>query len=53
MPDQPGKLTRIEQLERLLEVSRNLSSNLDLPSLLQNIVGGCQLTDSEGALSCS
>jgi signal transduction histidine kinase len=50
MPDQPGKLTRIEQLERLLEISRNLSSNLDLPSLLQNIVEvACQLTDSEGA----
>jgi signal transduction histidine kinase len=50
MPDQPGKLTRIEQLERLLEISRNLTSNLDLPSLLQNIVEvACQLTGSEGA----
>lgn len=50
MPDQPGKLTRTEQLERLLEISRNLTSNLDLPSLLQNIVEvACQLTDSEGA----
>jgi signal transduction histidine kinase len=50
MPDQPGTLARTEQLERLLEISRSLASNLDLPSLLQNIVeAACQLTGSEGA----
>jgi signal transduction histidine kinase len=38
------------QVERLLEVSRTLSSTLDLPRLLQSVVdGACELTGSEAA----
>lgn len=50
MTGQSGTLSRSQQLERLLEVSRILSSNLDLPSLLRTIVEvACELTASEGA----
>ncbi len=43
-------LNRVERLERLLEISRTLSSTLDLPPLLQTIVDvACELTDSEAA----
>lgn len=42
--------TRIEQLERILEISRELTSTLALGPLLSKIVDtAAQLTDSEGA----
>lgn len=41
---------RVEQLERLVETSRILSSTHDLPKLLQAIVDvACELTESEAA----
>ena len=50
MTEHPGTSSRRQQLERLLEISRILSSNLDLPSLLRTIVEvACELTASEGA----
>ncbi|MGH2619042.1 MAG: ATP-binding protein [Anaerolineales bacterium] len=43
-------LREAQQLERLLEIGRNLSSNLDLPSLLGSIVAvAAEITGSEGA----
>ena len=38
MMDKPIALDQAQRLERLLEISRGLTSNLDLPSLLQSIV---------------
>ncbi|NIS79196.1 MAG: GAF domain-containing protein [Anaerolineales bacterium] len=39
-----------QRLERLLEISRNLASTLDLPQLLQKIIQvACELTDSQEA----
>jgi len=38
MTGQTGPLRRSERLERLLEISRTLSSTLDLAPLLQSIV---------------
>ena len=46
----PAALRETRQLERLLEIGRNLSSNLDLPSLLSSIVAvAAEITGSEGA----
>ncbi len=46
----PAALREAHQLERLLEIGRNLSSNLDLPSLLGSIVAvAAEITGSEGA----
>ena len=46
----PASLREAQQLERLLEIGRNLSSNLDLPSLLSSIVAvAAEITGSEGA----
>ncbi len=43
-------LSSDRQLDRLLEISRILSSTLDLPPLLQSIVDlACELTDSQAA----
>jgi signal transduction histidine kinase len=48
--DRPTSPKQPQQLERLLEVSRTLSSTLDLPRLLQAIVDiAAELTQSEGA----
>jgi signal transduction histidine kinase len=42
--------TSTQRLERLLEISRNLTSILDLPKLLEMIVDvACELTQSEAA----
>jgi len=50
MPDRPNALTRNQQLERLLEISRTLSSTLELAPLLQAVVDtACELTESEAA----
>ena len=50
MTGQTGPLRRSERLERLLEISRTLSSGLDLAPLLQSIVDvAMELTDSEAA----
>ncbi len=50
MTGQTGPLRRSERLERLLEISRTLSSTLDLAPLLQSIVDvAMELTDSEAA----
>lgn len=46
----PAALREARQLERLLEIGRNLSSNLDLPSLLGSIIAvAAEITGSEGA----
>ena len=46
----PAALREAKQLERLLEIGRNLSSNLDLPSLLGSIIAvAAEITGSEGA----
>ena len=46
----PAALRETRQLERLLEIGRNLSSNLDLPSLLGSIIAvAAEITGSEGA----
>jgi signal transduction histidine kinase len=46
----PAALREAQQLERLLEIGRNLSSNLDLPSLLGSIIAvAAEITGSEGA----
>jgi len=43
-------MSKIERLERLLEISRTLSATHDLPQLLQLIISeACQLTHSEVA----
>jgi len=48
MSTPPISTGREQQLERLLEIGRTLSSTLDLPELLQAIVDvACQLTESE------
>jgi signal transduction histidine kinase len=51
MGERPAStLIQNRQVERLLEVSRTLSSTLDLPRLLQSVVdGACELTGSEAA----
>jgi signal transduction histidine kinase len=50
MADRPVPLTKAQQLERLLEISRTLTATLDLPPLLQAIVDiAAELTASEGA----
>ncbi len=50
MPDRPSAVTRNQQLERLLEISRTLSSMLELSPLLQAVVDtACELTESEAA----
>src|SRR3989304_398863 len=50
MPNRPNALTRNQQLERLLEISRTLSSTLELAPLLQAVVDtACELTESEAA----
>jgi signal transduction histidine kinase len=50
MAQRPAAFREAQQLERLLEIGRNLSSNLDLPSLLSSIVAvAAELTGSEGA----
>ena len=50
MTDKPIALDQAQRLERLLEISRGLTSNLDLPSLLQSIVEvSAEITDSEAA----
>jgi signal transduction histidine kinase len=50
MMDKPIALDQAQRLERLLEISRGLTSNLDLPSLLQSIVEvAAEITDSEAA----
>ncbi|MFQ5942956.1 MAG: sensor histidine kinase [Anaerolineales bacterium] len=50
MTDKPIALDQAQRLERLLEISRGLTSNLDLPSLLQSIVEvAAEITDSEAA----
>ena len=42
--------SRVQQLQRLLEISRTLASTLELPPLLQAVVNlACELTDSEAA----
>src|SRR3989304_5880585 len=48
--DRPTSPKKPQHLERLLEVSRTLSSTLDLPQLLQSIVDiAPDLTQSEAA----
>src|SRR3990172_5528896 len=48
--DRPTSPKKPQHLERLLEVSRTLSSTLDLPQLLQSIVDiAADLTQSEAA----
>jgi len=48
--DRPTSPTKPQHLERLLEVSRTLSSTLDLPQLLQTVVdSAAELTQSEAA----
>lgn len=48
--DRPTSPTKPQHLERLLEVSRTLSSTLDLPQLLQRVVdSAAELTQSEAA----
>jgi signal transduction histidine kinase len=50
MAERSALPTTTQRLERLLEISRNLTSTLDLPPLLQMIVDvACELTDSEAA----
>ena len=50
MMDKPIALDQAQRLERLLGISRGLTSNLDLPSLLQSIVEvAAEITDSEAA----
>jgi signal transduction histidine kinase len=50
MPDPPDSVTRNQQLEHLLEISRTLSSMLELPPLLRAVVDtACELTQSEAA----
>ena len=50
MAEASAALTKSQRLERLLEISRNLTSTRDLPTLLQAIVEiACELTDSEAA----
>jgi signal transduction histidine kinase len=50
MSDNQNRPTRVEQLERLIEVSRDLSATLDLEPLLQTIVAeAADLTGSEEA----
>lgn len=50
MADFPDLAGEPKQLQRLLEVGRTLSSNLDLPSLLEAIVeAAAEVTASEGA----
>jgi signal transduction histidine kinase len=50
MMDKPIALDQAQRLERLLEISRGLTSNLDLRSLLQSIVEvAAEITDSEAA----
>lgn len=50
MAPAPAALREAHQLQRLLEIGRILSSNLDLPSLLQSIVAvASEITDSQGA----
>ncbi len=50
MADRPASTTRTQRLERLLEISRTLTSTLDLPPLLQAIVDvACELIESEAA----
>lgn len=46
----PPLVGETSQLQRLLEVARNLTSNLDLPSLLEAITeAAAEVTESEGA----
>src|SRR3972149_8658720 len=48
--DRPTSPTKPHHLERLLEVSRTLSSTHDLPQLLQSVVdSAAELTQSEAA----
>ncbi len=50
MTQRTAPLSKLERFERQLEISRTLSSTLDLPPLLQTIVDvACELTDSEAA----
>jgi len=50
MTDQADKPKRVHKLERLVEISRVLSSTHELSSLLQSIVDvACELTDSQAA----
>ncbi len=50
MAGSTAPLTKDRQLDRLLEISRILSSTLDLPPLLQSIVDlACELTRSQAA----
>jgi len=50
MAKKPNSLTKSERLQRLIEISRILSSTLDLPRLLQAIVElATELTNSETA----
>ena len=50
MAKKPAFRSSTQRLERLLEISRNLSSTLDLQELLQMIVDeACELTLSEAA----
>ena len=50
MADRPNVVTRNQRLERLLEISRTLSSMLELSPLLRAVVDtACELTESEAA----
>ena len=45
-----GSRSKVQQLQRLLEISRTLASTLELPTLLHSIVSvACELTESEAA----
>jgi signal transduction histidine kinase len=50
MSERSDQMSKIERLERLLEISRTLSATHDLPQLLQTIISeACELTNSEVA----
>jgi signal transduction histidine kinase len=50
MSERTDQMSKIERLERLLEISRTLSATHDLPQLLQMIISeACELTKSEVA----
>ncbi len=50
MTQAAGSRSKVQQLQRLLEISRTLASTLELPALLHSIVNvACELTESEAA----
>ncbi len=50
MTERPALRTKIQRLERLLEISRTLTATLDLPQLLNALIDiACELTQSEVA----